>query len=139
MPASQDRSKAVTITLWIFQVIGGLILLQASVFKFIGAPETVHIFTTMGVEPWGRFLTGILEVAAGVMLLVPRTAALGAALALGVISGAILSHLTVLGIAIEAIGDSGEMFGMAIAVFVASLVVLVIRRRELPIVGEKLG
>lgn len=139
MHTSADRSKAITITTWVFQIIGGLILLQASVFKFIGAPETVQIFTLIGVEPWGRLLTGIAEVGAGAMLLIPRTAALGAALAVGIISGAIVSHLTVLGIAIEAIGDSGEMFGMALAVFVSSLVVLIIRRRELPILGEKLS
>lgn len=138
MHASTDRSKAITITTWIFQAIGGLILLQASVFKFIGAPETIQIFTLIGIEPWGRILIGIAEVGAGVMLLVPRMAALGAALAFGVISGAIASHLTVLGIAIEAIGDSGEMFGMALAVFVSSLIVLIIRRRELPIIGKQL-
>ena len=58
---------------------------------------------------------------------------IGALLALGVISGAIVSHLTVLGIAVK--GDGGLLFGLGVTVFVASASVLVIRRGQIPVVG----
>ncbi len=71
-----------------------------------------------------------------VLLLVPSTAAIGAALALGVISGAVVSHLTKLGIEVQ--GDGGLLFALALVVLVGSAIVLWLRRRELPIVGAHL-
>ena len=132
-------SKKENIISWVFQVVAAVILLQTLFFKFTGAAESIYIFTTLGVEPWGRFATGIAELAAGILLLIPRTASVGAVLALGIISGAILSHLAVLGIAIEEVGDSGELFVLALVVLVSSAVVAFIRRRELLVIGEKLG
>jgi hypothetical protein len=118
---------------WVLQLVVAGILLQTLFFKFTGAPESVYIFSTLGVEPWGRIGSGVVELVATVLLLVPATAALGAVLSLGVIAGAIMSHLTVLGIEVR--GDGGLLFGLAITVFVASAVILLIRRGELPIVG----
>ncbi len=130
-------SKKENIVSWVFQVAAALILLQTLFFKFTGAEESVYIFTTLGVEPWGRIATGLAELAASILLLIPRTASVGAVLALGIVSGAILSHLAVLGIAIEEVGDGGELFALALVVLVSSAVVAFIRRRELPILGEK--
>ncbi|HEX9642014.1 MAG TPA: DoxX family protein, partial [Candidatus Krumholzibacteria bacterium] len=83
---------------WIAQVVAAAILLQTLFFKFSGAPEPVHIFTTLGAEPWGRYASGVAELIAGILLLIPSRAAWGALLAAGVMAGAIVSHLTVLGI-----------------------------------------
>ena len=130
-------SKKENIVSWVFQVVAALILLQTLFFKFTGAEESVYIFTTFGVEPWGRIATGLAEIAASILLLIPRTASVGAVLALGIVSGAILSHLAVLGIAIEEVGDGGELFALALVVLVSSAVVAFIRRRELPILGKK--
>lgn len=130
-------SKKENIVSWVFQVVAALILLQTLFFKFTGAEESVYIFTTLGVEPWGRIATGLAELAASILLLIPRTASVGAVLAMGIVSGAILSHLAVLGIAIEDVGDGGELFALALVVLVSSAVVAFIRRRELPILGEK--
>jgi uncharacterized membrane protein YphA (DoxX/SURF4 family) len=118
---------------WGLQVLVAGILLQTLFFKFTGAAESVYIFSTLGVEPWGRIVSGIVELVAAIMLLVPATTTLGAALALAVMAGAIGSHLTVLGI--EVMGDGGLLFGLALAVFVASGAILVLRRSEIPLIG----
>jgi hypothetical protein len=131
-----ELTRAQSILSWVLQVTAAVILLQTLFFKFTGAPESVYIFTTLGMEPWGRIGTGIVELAAAILLLVPRTAAFGAALSLGVISGAIFSHATKLGVAIPAVGDRGELFALAVVVFVASAGVLLLHRRELPLVGQ---
>jgi hypothetical protein len=123
------------ITSWILQLIAAAILFQTLFFKFTAAGESVYIFTTLGLEPWGRIGSGIAELIACILLLVPRTVALGALLSLGVISGAILSHLTRLGIVVK--DDGGLLFALAVAVFAASTGILAIRRREIPVPGAR--
>ncbi len=119
-------------TSWLLRGIAALILLQTSFFKFTGAPGSVYIFSTLGAEPWGRVASGVFELIAATLLLIPPTVAIGAALSLGVISAAIVSHLTLLGVALPAVDDHGELFALAAVVFVCSAVVLVMHRRELP-------
>jgi uncharacterized membrane protein YphA (DoxX/SURF4 family) len=123
---------------WVLQAVVAVILLQTLFFKFTGAPESVYIFSKLGAEPWGRIASGVFELIAAALLLYPRTAAVGALMSLGVISGAIFSHLTRLGVALTEVGDRGELFALALAVFVGSSAVLIIRRRELPFVGAVL-
>jgi uncharacterized membrane protein YphA (DoxX/SURF4 family) len=117
---------------WALQIVAALILLQTLFFKFTGASESVYIFSRLGMEPWGRFASGAAELVAGVLLLVPGFAPLGAALALAVILGAIAAHLTVLGIEVQ--GDGGLLFGLALVVLLASLGVLALRWHEVPTV-----
>lgn len=133
---SMELSRGETITSWICQLAAAAILGQTLFFKFTGAPESKYIFSTLGVEPWGRIGTGVLELVAVGLLLYPRTPVLGAALAVGLMGGAIMSHLTRLGIEVQ--GDGGLLFKLAVTVLVAALVVVFIRRRELPVVGERL-
>jgi hypothetical protein len=127
-------SKSQSILSVVAQLVGAGILLQTLFFKFTGAEESVYIFTTLGIEPWGRLGSGVLELMASALLLYPPTAAVGAALAAGSMAVAILSHLTVLGISVR--NDGGTLFALAITVFVASIVVLVLRRAQLPVVGR---
>jgi len=124
--------KAALALSWIGQIVAAVILLQTLYFKFTGAPESVYIFTTLGIEPWGRIGSGVAELIAATLLLIPATTGIGAVLALGVISGAIISHLTKLGIQVQ--GDGGLLFGLAVVVFVCSLVVAWIRREQIPVV-----
>jgi uncharacterized membrane protein YphA (DoxX/SURF4 family) len=124
---------------WVLQAVVAVILLQTLFFKFTGAPESVYIFSKLGAEPWGRIVSGLFELVAAALLLFPRAVAVGALMSLGVISGAIFSHLTVLGVALTEVGDHGELFALALVVFVGSAVVLFIRRRELPFVGTVLS
>jgi hypothetical protein len=125
--------NAAVVASWILQLIVAGILLQTLFFKFTGAAESVYIFSALGAEPWGRIGSGVVELLAAVLLLVPATSTIGAAVALAVISGAIVSHLTVLGIEVQ--GDGGLLFGLAITVFVASAVILLLRRAEIPVLG----
>jgi hypothetical protein len=118
---------------WALQLIVAGILLQTLFFKFTGAAESVYIFSTLGAEPWGRIGSGVIELIAAILLLTPATVTIGAVLALGVITGAILSHFTVLGIQVQ--GDGGLLFFLALAVFVASLAILILRRGEIPVLG----
>ena len=119
---------------WLLQIVVAVILLQTLFFKFTGAEESIYIFTTVGAEPWGRYGSGVLELIAAVLLLIPGTVAIGALLAVGVGVGAVFSHLALLGIDVK--GDGGLLFGLACVVLTGSLIVLAIHRRELPIVGE---
>ena len=129
--------KKLTVFSWLLQLAAAVILFQTLFFKFTAAPESVYIFTTLGMEPWGRIGSGIAELVAVVLLLVPRTAALGALVSLGVISGALVSHLTRLGIVV--MDDGGLLFVLALAVFTCSLLILVLRRSEIPVVGRLLA
>ncbi len=122
---------------WFAQLVAVVILVQTLFFKFTGAPESVYIFETLGMEPWGRIGSGVVELFASLLLLIPGVAATGAVIALGVMGGAIVSHLTQLGIEVQ--GDGGLLFGLAIVVTLCSLLVIWIRRHTLPIVGSKLG
>ena len=142
MPSNAPLSKAARITAWILQIAVAGIFATAGFAKLSGAPESVGVFETLGVEPWGRYGTGLAEVVAAVFLLVPRAAVFGAMLSLGVITGAIGSHLTKLGIRVampDGTDDGGTMFGMAVAVCLASATVLFIRRAQLPLIGHASG
>ena len=119
---------------WICRALAVVILLQTLYFKFTGAEESVYIFTKVGLEPWGRYASGIAELFAAVLLLLPRKAWLGALLAAGVMVGAIGSHLTRLGIVVK--DDGGLLFALAVIVFITALVTLFIHRRQIPLVGK---
>jgi len=130
-------SSKLTILSWICRVAVAIILFQTLFFKFTGAEESKYIFSTVlnpQLEAYGRIGSGVVELIAVVLLLIPSTVWLGAILAFGTISGAIVSHLTLLGIEVK--GDGGLLFGLAVTVFVLSAVILVIHRRQLPIVGQ---
>jgi putative oxidoreductase len=123
---------------WICRIIVALILLQTLFFKFTGAEESKYIFTTLMGEQneWiGRIGSGVMELIASILLLIPATAWLGALLALGVSSGAIFSHLTKLGLVVK--DDGGLLFGLACTVFVGSLITLFIHRQQIPIIGAR--
>ncbi len=127
-------SNRAAIASWALQLVAAAILFQTLFFKFTGAPESKYIFQTLGLEPVGRIGSGVAELIAVVLLLIPRTITLGAFLSLGVISGAIASHLTKLGIVVQ--NDGGLLFALALIVFACSAGVLLIRRTQIPIIGE---
>jgi len=129
-------TKLRSLIAWVCRITAAVILLQTLFFKFSAAPESVYIFTKVGLEPWGRIGSGVAELIAAILILVPRTTWLGAGLALGVMAGAILSHLTVLGIVV--MDDGGLLFGLAIAVAACSVALLFLQRRRLPVIGAYL-
>src|SRR6266536_3022092 len=121
---------------WICRIAAALILLQTLFFKFTGAPESVYIFTRVGLEPWGRIGSGVAELIAAILILLPPTTWLGAGLALAVMVGAIFSHLTILGIVV--MDDGSLLFGLALGVAVCSAMLLFLQRRRLPLIGAYL-
>ena len=121
--------KGITIFPWALRLLAAVIMLQTLFFKFTAAPESVYIFSTLGLEPWGRIGIGTLELIASILILIPRTTAFGAVLALGVMGGAIFFHLTKLGIVVQ--GDGGQLFIYALLVFLSSAGLVIIFREQL--------
>lgn len=124
-PASPER----TALDWLLRVVAAGILGSTLFFKFSAAPESVALFERLGAEPYGRLGLGVVELVAGVLLLLPRTVVEGALLTVGLMLGAVGTHLTVLGIEVD--GDGGALFGMALAALAAAVGVLLGRRVEL--------
>jgi uncharacterized membrane protein YphA (DoxX/SURF4 family) len=120
--------KYQNIILWIFRVLAALIMLQTLYFKFSADPQSVHLFTVLGIEPWGRIGTGVLELIASLLILYPRTTGYGAVLGLGLMSGAIFFHLTKLGIKFD--GDY-VLFLYAVLTFISCAVLALFYRKEL--------
>ncbi len=123
------------ILFWSVRLIAAVIMLQTLYFKFSGADESVYIFTQVGIEPWGRIGTGVMELVASLLIIVPATVWLGAILAIGLMGGALMSHLFVLGIEIK--GDGGQLFIYALLVLTCSLVALWLSRENWPAFVKK--
>lgn len=125
--------KSLVIVLWGCRILVSLILLQTLYFKFTAHPESVLLFTKLGVEPWGRIALGCIELLVGIGLLIPRLSLLASFGAVGILSGAILTHLAIIGI--ESNGDGGQLFLMAIIGFAAASVAFLVQwnhRKTLP-------
>lgn len=136
MTSAPDLSRPLRIIVGLARVVAAVILLQTLYFKFTAHPSSVAIFTAVGQEPWGRIGSGVVELIASILLFVPGATAVGAALAVGVMSGAIFFHLTTLGIAVN--GDGGSLFTLAVIVWLCSAFVLWTYRKTLPVIGAKL-
>jgi len=121
----------------ILRIAVAIILIQTLRFKFTAHVDSVYIFETVGLEPYGRIGIGILELIAAILILIRKTIWAGATLTLGLIGGAILMHLTQLGIEIK--GDGGVLFYTAIVTFVLSGIIMCSQRKEIPIIGNKLS
>jgi len=120
------------IGIWVLRLLAAVILLQTLYFKFSAAPESIYIFSKLGMEPWGRIGTGILELIAGILLLIPGTTVFGALLAIGLMTGAIFFHLTKLGISVQ--NDGGQLFIYALLVFVSCIALVIIYRNNLLVI-----
>lgn len=112
----------------VLRIVAAVILLQTLYFKFTAQPESVELFTKLGVEPWGRIGTGVIELITGILLLIPATVFIGAFLGVGLMAGAILSHLTVIGI--QSQGDGGQLFMLAIIVLVLCITLTILYKKQ---------
>jgi hypothetical protein len=113
---------------WLLRLTVAIILLQTLYFKFTAHPDSVHIFSALGVEPWGRITLGIIELITAILILIPKTKIIGMVNSIGIITGAILSHLLVLGINVS--NDGGGLFILAIIIFIASSIFLIMHKTE---------
>ena len=118
------------IFIWIVKLTAVIILVQTLFFKFTGAEESVYIFQTLGIEPLGRVGSGIVELIASILILIPRTTLIGALLGLGTMAGALFSHLFVLGIVVK--DDGGTLFSLAIITLICCLILVYNQKHKIP-------
>lgn len=118
----------INIISWLLRLVAAVIMLQTLYFKFTAQEESVQLFTALGMEPWGRIGTGVLELVASILLLIPRTTLAGAVLGAGLMSGAIFFHLTKLGINF---GGDSLLFSYAVIVFIACAVLVLLHRKDI--------
>lgn len=114
----------------ILRIVVAVILIQTLRFKFTAHPDSVYIFETVGLEPFGRIGIGIAELIAGILLLIPRTVWFGALMTLGIIGGAVFMHLTKLGIEVN--NDGGVLFTTAVVTFILSGIILFLYKKDIP-------
>lgn len=117
-----------TIAPWVLRIIAAVIMLQTLYFKFSGSEESVYIFSQLGMEPWGRIATGILELIASILILYPKTTFFGSVLAIGLMLGAVGAHLTKLGIEVK--NDGGQLFIYGLLVLLSSFILAIIYRND---------
>ncbi len=113
----------------ITSILAAIILLQTLFFKFTAAPESVYIFSALGMEPFGRIGIGIVELIAAILLIIRKTSFLGALLSIGLMFGAVYTHLFIIGIEVQ--NDGGSLFVLAILVLVCSFITLALQRNRL--------
>lgn len=116
--------------IWIIKLTAVVILVQTLFFKFTGAEESVYIFQTLGIEPFGRIGSGVVELFASILILIPRTTLIGALLGLGTMTGALFSHLFVLGIVVK--DDGGTLFSLAIITLICCLILVYNQKHKIP-------
>ncbi len=126
--------KKSSILIWILRLIPAVIFLQTLFFKFTAAPESVYIFETLGLGAAGRIGTGVVELIASILILIPRTTGIGAIIGLGTISGAIMGHITTLGIEVQ--GDGGLLFGLAVVTFICCAILAWQNRGDIPLINR---
>jgi uncharacterized membrane protein YphA (DoxX/SURF4 family) len=122
-------SKQKNISIWIVKLLAASILLQTLPYKFFAAPESIYIFSELGLEPWGRIGIGIMELIAAILLIIPSTTVYGAILGLGLMSGALFFHLSKLGIEVQ--NDSGNLFMLALIVFASCIFLIILEWNKL--------
>lgn len=114
---------------WVLRLVVAIILLQTLYYKFTAHPDSVFIFSKLGVEPWGRIGLGIVELITAFLILIPRTKFVGMALSFFIIIGAVFSHVLVIGLNIH--GDGGGLFTLALIIFISDVLFFVLNKKEL--------
>jgi len=117
------------------KLVAAVIMLQTLFFKFSAAQQSIDLFTEIAGEnqAYMRIGTGVIELIASILLFIPKRTWLGAVLALGTMTGAIISHITILGIVHN--NDNGALFIGAVVTFLASLILLLLHRKDIPFLG----
>lgn len=119
---------------WIARLVAAFLLLQTLFYKFTGAEESVYIFSKLGIEPWGRIGSGVAELIASILILIPRTTVYGALMGVGIMAGAIASHVFILGIEVQK--DGGLLFIYAVLVFISCIYLVWINRKKIPVLNK---
>ena len=121
--------RIITIVSWVLRLLAAAIMLQTLFFKFSASEESVYIFSTVGMEPWGRIGSGVFELIASILIMIPRTTAIGSLMGIGLMSGALYFHFTKLGVVVR--GDGGQLFIYALLVWLSCIALCIIYKKEL--------
>ena len=113
----------------VLRIIVAVILLQTLYFKSLAHPDSVYIFTQVGMEPMGRIGIGVLELIASIILFFPKRIWFGSGLAAALMTGAVIMHITMIGIEVK--GDGGALFYAAIATLMLSLIILGSKKKDI--------
>lgn len=116
--------------IWVLRFIPAVIMLQTLYFKFTAHPQSVKLFTILGMEPWGRIGTGVFELIASILLLVNSTTLIGAIMGTGLMCGALFFHLTNSNIGINFDGDP-ILFIYALITLVCCLSLIIVKRNQI--------
>ena len=95
--SDSNQSKAKNIAVWVPQGLTAAAFLMAGFAKLSGQPMMVETFDKIGIGQWFRYVTGGIEVASAISLLIPRLSPVGAAILVCVMCGAVLTHLLLIG------------------------------------------
>ena len=113
---------------WLIRIIPAIIMMQTLFYKFTAAPESVALFSELGIEPFGRIVSGVIELIASILLFIPNKSFYGALIGFGIMIGAILSHLFIIGINFN--NDGGGLLTPAIITFICCAFVLFEERKK---------
>jgi putative oxidoreductase len=95
--ASGSTAKIVNVVLWVLQIAAAGMFLMVGFLKLSGNAQLVGLFQAIGIGQWFRYLTGTLEVAGAILLLIPRTSGLGALMLAVVMICAVATHVFIVG------------------------------------------
>lgn len=119
---------------WVFQIIAAIILAMAAYEKFSGNPLISSVFDQLKMGDPGKKLIGIIEAISAIMLITTNLCHFGALLGLGTMLGALIAHVTVLGISVN--NDGGMMVGLMSLNIICCSIIMFIRRRSYPLIGD---
>jgi hypothetical protein len=125
---SGSTGKIMNVVLWVLQIAAAGMFLMAGFSKLSGDPQMVGLFEAIGLGQWFRYLTGTLEVAGAILLLIPRTSGLGALMLAGVMVGAVVTHVCIVG---------GSPLMAIILLFVTGLVAWGRRQRTMNLLAKQ--
>jgi uncharacterized membrane protein YphA (DoxX/SURF4 family) len=123
-----SSAKVVNVVLWVLQIAAAGMFLFVGFLKLSGNPQLVGLFEAIGLGQWFRYLTGTLEVAGAFLLLIPRTSGLGALMLAGVMVGAVVTHLFIVG---------GSPLGAIILLVVTGVVAWGRRQRTMNLLAQQ--
>ena len=93
----QTTPRWQSVALWIVKGLLAAIFFAAGGAKLYGVPMMVENFEHIGLGQWFRYVTGLLEVAGGIAILLPSITAFGALLLSCIMVGAVVTHVFIIG------------------------------------------
>ena len=126
LSGSSSTRKTVNVVLWVLQIAAAAMFLMVGFLKLSGNAQMLGLFEAIGIGQWFRYLTGTLEVAGAILLLIQRTSGLSALMLAGVMASAVVTHLFIVG---------GSPLGAIILLVITTLVAWGRRRRTMNVLG----